>query len=236
MNRNAVLVVVNFGGTKFRRTPMNNEQRTTDNQHQHQTCLRVGITGGIGSGKTTVCRIFESLGIPVYYADDWAKWLINNDKNLKKGIVEILGARAYTPEGAYNRPFVAKIVFENKDKLAALNALVHPAVECHSRDWHDEQAALGMPYTLKEAALMIESGSDQFLDFLIVVTAPEPLRVQRVMQRDGVSVEQVRARMANQIPEIEKVKLADFVVVNDGEQMLIPQVWQIHHSILAKRF
>ncbi|GAB4497814.1 MAG: dephospho-CoA kinase [Saprospiraceae bacterium] len=212
---------------------MDNEQLTTSNQQRN--CLRVGITGGIGSGKTTVCQIFESLGIPVYYADDWAKWLISNDEALKKGIVEIFGNKAYTEAGAYNRPFVAKIVFENKAKLAALNALVHPAVERHSRDWHDKQAAIGVPYTLKEAALMIESGSHQFLDFLIVVTAPEDLRVQRVMQRDGVSAEQVRARMANQMPETEKVKLADFVVVNDGERMLIPQVWQIHHQILEKR-
>jgi dephospho-CoA kinase len=212
---------------------MNNQQPTTDNQRL--TCLRVGITGGIGSGKTTVCQIFESLGVPVYYADDWAKWLINNDEAVKKGITEIFGPEAYTPEGAYNRPFVAKIVFENKEKLAALNALVHPAVERHSRAWHEEKAATGTPYTLKEAALMIESGSHKFLDFLIVVTAPEDLRVQRVVQRDGVSAEQVRARMANQMPEIEKVKLADFVIVNNGEQMLTPQVWHIHRQILGKR-
>ena len=179
--------------------------------------------------------MFESLGIPVYYADDWAKWLINNDETLKKGIVEIFGDEAYTEASEYNRPFVAKIVFENKEKLTALNTLVHPAVERHSRDWHERQAANGAPYTLKEAALMVESGSHQFLDFLIVVTAPEDLRVQRVMQRDGVSAEQVRARMTNQMPEIEKVKLADFVIVNDGDQMLIPQVWQIHRQILEKR-
>lgn len=212
---------------------MNNEQQTTNN-HQ-RTCPRVGITGGIGSGKTTVCQIFEALGIPVYYADHWAKWLINNEDALKKGIVEIFGQEAYTPDGAYNRPFVAKVVFENKQKLAALNALVHPAVEQNSRSWHEEQAALGVPYTLKEAALIIESGSHHFLDFLIVVTAPEALRIQRVVQRDGVTKEQVSARMANQMPEAEKVVLADFVIVNDGTQALIPQVWRIHQTILAKR-
>jgi len=212
---------------------LNNEQRTTNNHPR--ICPRVGITGGIGSGKTTVCQIFGSLGIPVYYADDWAKWLINNEDALKKGIVEIFGAEAYLPDGAYNRPFVAKVVFENKQKLAALNALVHPAVEHHSRSWHEVQAASGVPYTLKEAALIIESGSHQFLDFLIVVTAPEVLRVQRVVQRDGVTKEQVRARMANQLSEAEKVALADFVIVNDGTQALIPQVWQIHRAILTKR-
>jgi len=219
---------------------LNNEQQTTDNEQQttinHQrTCPRIGITGGIGSGKTTVCQIFETLGIPVYYADDWAKWLISNEGDLKKGIVEIFGPEAYTPDGAYNRPFVAKVVFKNKQKLAALNALVHPAVEHHSRSWHEAQAVLGVPYTLKEAALIIESGSHQFLDFLIVVTAPEALRIQRVVQRDGVTEEQVLARMASQMSEVEKLALADFVIVNDGTQALIPQVWRIHRAILAKR-
>lgn len=199
----------------------------------HQlSCLRAGITGGIGSGKTTVCRIFEAIGIPVYYADDWAKWLINNDVELKKGIVKIFGSDAYTPEGEYNRSFVAKIVFENREKLAALNALVHPAVERHSRDWHDKQAAKGAPYTLKEAALLIESGSRQFLDFLIVVTAPEALRIRRVMRRDGLTEEAVRARMRSQITEAEMLKAADFVIVNDGVQMLVPQVWKIHQKLL----
>lgn len=198
-------------------------------------CLRAGITGGIGSGKTTVCRIFEVLGIPVYYADDWAKWLINNDAELKKGIVEIFGMQAYTPEAEYNRSFVAKIVFENKEKLAKLNALVHPAVERHSRDWHDNRAAEGAPYTLKEAALLIESGSRQFVDFLIVVTAPEALRIHRVMQRDDLTEEQVRARMRNQMAEAEMLNEADFVIVNDGVQLLLPQVWKIHRRILSKR-
>lgn len=198
---------------------------------QSHHCLRVGITGGIGSGKTTVCRMYEALGIPVYYADDWAKWLIANDAALKKGIVEIFGPQAYTPEGDYNRPFVAGVVFADKEKLAALNALVHPAVERHSRQWHEEQSASGGAYTLKEAALLIESGGHKFIDYLIVVTAPEALRVQRVVQRDGISEDQVRARMTNQLPEAEKVKLADFVIVNDGVQMLIPQVWRIHRTL-----
>lgn len=196
-----------------------------------ESCLRVGITGGIGSGKTTVCRIFESLGIPVYYADAWAKWLINHDAGVKKGILEIFGAEAYTPEGAYNRPYVARIVFEHKEKLTALNALVHPAVEHHSRQWHALQSRNDVPYTLKEAALMIESGSYQLLDYMIVVTAPESLRIQRVIQRDHVTEAQVRARMTHQISEMEKLKLADFVIVNDGIQLLIPQVWRIHQAL-----
>jgi len=197
-------------------------------------CPRVGITGGIGSGKSTVCRIFESLGIPVYDADAWAKWLIVHDESVKTGILDLFGPEAYLPDGAYNRAFVSRIVFEQKEKLAALNALVHPAVERHSRDWHEQQCRSGARYTLREAALMIESGSHQYLDFLIVVTAPEAMRVQRTMQRDGIPEAQVLARMRNQLPEEEKVKLADFVVVNDGGQLLVPQVWLIHQALLGQ--
>lgn len=194
---------------------------------------RVGITGGIGSGKSTVCRIFhDALRIPVFYADIEAKRLLNSDPDLRKGIVEIFGPQAYAPDGSYDRVLVAKIAFSDPAKLAALNALVHPAVELASREWHDFQNSLGFPYTLKEAALMVESGSHAQLDFLMVVTAPEDLRVQRVMSRDGLREAEVRARIEQQMPESEKVRLADFVLVNDGRQMLLPQVWAAHQRIL----
>lgn len=193
--------------------------------------LRVGITGGIGSGKTTVCRIFESLGVPVYYADDRAKWLIGHDADLKAGIVALLGESAYLPDGNYNRAWVGGIVFQDKAKLAALNALVHPAVERDSQQWHAEQIAKGAPYTLKEAALLVESGGYRFMDALIVVTAPEALRIARVVARDGTSAEAVQARMANQLPESAKLELADYVVKNDGEHLLIPQVQAIHRQL-----
>ena len=121
-------------------------------------CLRVGITGGIGSGKSLVSRIFASLGVPVYDADYWAKWLIVQDTDVKKGITALLGEQAYLPDGTYNRSVVAEIVFQQPDKLKALNALVHPAVEQHSQTWHLQWAESGKPYTLKEAATMVESG------------------------------------------------------------------------------
>ena len=194
---------------------------------------RVGITGGIGSGKSTVCRIFhEALSIPIFYADIWAKKLLNFDPELREGIIGVFGPEAYTPDGEYNRPHVAKIAFSDPAKLAALNALVHPAVEAESLEWHHHQVELGFPYTLKEAALIVESGGHQYLDFLIVVTAPEDLRIQRVIQRDGVTEEQVQARMRGQLPEFDKLKLADFVIVNDGSEMLLPQIWAVHQEIL----
>ncbi len=195
--------------------------------------LRVGITGGIGSGKSTVCQIFQTLDVPVYYADIRAKWLMQYNDDLKKGIIGIFGPSAYAQDGKYDRPWVAQIAFSHPEKLAALNALVHPAVEWDSRAWHEEQAMRGVAYTLKEAALMIESGSQRALDVLIVVTAPEELRMERVMERDSLSAEQVQARMANQLPEAEKVRLADHVIVNDGQHLLLPQVLAIHRQLQA---
>jgi len=187
----------------------------------------------MGSGKTTVCRIFESLGIPVYDADGRAKWLILNDMDLRKGIVAVFGEDAYLPDGTYNRPWIAQIVFTQPEKLAALNALVHPAVELDSRRWHQEMSAHGAPYTLREAALLIESGNHQWLDALIVVTAPEDLRVQRVIQRDQLTETQVRARLSAQMSEEKKVALADFLVINDGLHLLLPQVLAIHQQLSA---
>lgn len=197
--------------------------------------MRIGITGGIGSGKTTICGLFMALGIPVYDADAWAKRLILEDETVRAGIVALLGEDAYLPDGTYNRPYVADIVFKDKSKLAALNALVHPAVEQHSRQWHEARMAEGAPYTLREAALLVESGGYKHLDALIVVTASETLRLERVMARDHQPEAAVRARMAAQLPEADKVALANYVIVNDGTQLLAPQVWKTHRAILVKK-
>jgi dephospho-CoA kinase len=192
--------------------------------------LRVGITGGIGSGKSTVCRIFEALGVPIYDADYWAKWLIENDPTLVAGIVDLLGPEAYV-EGRYQRAWVAARVFADADLLRGLNGLVHPAVEVHSRRWHEAQAEKQVPYTLKEAALMIESGAYKYLDQLIVVSAPESIRVARVMARDGLSETEVRARITRQLPDNQRIIHAQFIIENDGSQALIPQVWAIHQKL-----
>lgn len=191
--------------------------------------LKVGITGGIGSGKTTVCKIFETLGIPVYYADERAKWLMVNDPDLIKDIKVLFGEAAYNSEDHLNRKYISDIVFNNPEKLNQLNSLVHPAVAKDGSAWN--QAQVGVPYTLREAALIYEAGINKHLDYVIVVTAPLELRIQRVMQRDQIPREAVEARIDKQMPEEEKVRLGDFVIVNDGEQALIPQVLAIHQKL-----
>ena len=178
--------------------------------------------------------MLHALGAPVYDADTWAKWLVQHDAAVKQGVTNIFGPEAYNEAGEYQRAWVAGIVFQDAGKLAALNAVVHPAVAHHSKAWHEDWAQRGAAYTVKEAALMIESGSYKHLDFLIVVTAPEVLRIQRVCERDHLTEEQVIARIRKQLPEAEKIKLADFVIHNDAKKMLIPQVWQAHRLILQQ--
>ncbi len=193
--------------------------------------LKAGITGGIGSGKTTVCKVFETLGIPVYYADYHAKQLMVNDPRLVAGIKKLFGPESYFEDGSLNRPYVAGEVFGNDEKLRRLNRLVHPAVAEDSERWHHAQEKV--PYTLKEAALLFESGNFNNLDKVITVFAPEELRIKRVMERDEATEESIRARMAKQMPEEEKIKRADFVVHNDGKHSIVEQVLDIHHKLLA---
>ncbi|NRB48345.1 MAG: dephospho-CoA kinase [Saprospiraceae bacterium] len=194
--------------------------------------LRLGITGGIGSGKTTVCKIFETLDIPIYYADDRAKWLMVKSPSLQTGIIQLFGDKAYAADGSLNRAHIGGIAFKDPAKLQKLNALVHPAVFVDGENWQQEQLALGVPYTLKEAALIYETGSYKMLDKVIVVTAPEEIRIQRVMKRDKLTAEEVKERIARQMPESEKVEKADYVIQNDGQHSLIKQVLQIHQAIL----
>ena len=194
--------------------------------------LKVGITGGIGSGKTTVCRIFDTLGIPIYYADDAAKWLMQHDPDIRAAIIEQFGAAMYLPDGTLQRAALAAAVFGQPDRLQYLESIVHPAVLRHTQAWIDAQPE-NTPYLLKEAAIMIESGAYRHLDRLVLVTAPIETRIARVLQRDGGEEAAVRARIARQMPDEEKRQFADFIVNNDGEQLLIPQVMDIHRRLLA---
>jgi dephospho-CoA kinase len=191
--------------------------------------LKIGITGGIGSGKSTVARMFSLLGIPVYDADTRARQLMNEDALLKEKLMETFGAEIYT-HNELNRTKLASLVFNNEDKLAQLNAIVHPATIKDAADWMLQQDAA---YTLKEAALIFESGSQQGLDYVIGVFAPEPLRIQRVIKRDGSTAEQVKARMRKQLTESIKMKLCDFIITNDEQQLVTPQVLHIHQKLIA---
>lgn len=190
----------------------------------------IGITGGIGSGKTTCCRIFETLSIPVYYADTRAKKLMNSDKILKSQIKELLGKEAYHRNGRLNRGFIASQIFTNKSLLKQMNALVHPAVGRDVIGWAMQQTA---PYVMYEAALLVENGSYKNFTKLLVVTCPEDERIRRVTSRDGTTIKDVKARMKNQLPESDKVAVADYVIVNDGNELLIPQIMDIHEQILT---
>lgn len=194
-----------------------------------QYMLRVGITGGIGSGKTTVARIFEVLGIPVYYADIAAKRLMNDDEDVKNAIIAHFGPGSYK-DGRLNRAYISSIVFNDKDQLEKLNAITHPATIRDANEWMKRQKTA---YTIKEAALIFESGSVEFLDHVIGVYTPLPLRIQRIMQRDGITREEVAQRMSRQLDENIKMKLCDSVLVNDEQQLLIPQVLALHSRLLS---
>jgi dephospho-CoA kinase len=193
--------------------------------------LRVGVTGGIGSGKTTVCRIFEELGIPVYFADERAKALMVNSKPLVKKIKALFGEQAYLPDGSLDRKLIAGLVFHDATLLHKLNAIVHPAVMKDGEKWHNRQ--LKAPYTLKESAILFEIGSQGFYDKTILVFAPNELRLQRTMKRDGLTREAVEARMSKQLDDKKKMQMADYVLINDGEQLLLPQIVALHRQLLA---
>lgn len=193
---------------------------------------KVGITGGIGSGKSIICKVFRTLGIPVFDADSEAKRLMTTDAGLVAAIRSAFGDGAYHDDGTLNRGYLADRVFAHEDQLAILNGLVHPVVIRAGEAWADSQDA---PYTVKEAALLFESGSYRLNDYTILVTAPEAIRTDRVSQRDGITHEQVRARMAKQWPDEEKARLADFIIVNDGKQAIIPQVLELDKLFRTKQ-
>lgn len=195
--------------------------------------IKVGITGGIGSGKSFVSSIFKTMGIPFYDADREAKFLMNHDPDLRRGLIDIFGVEVYQADGSLDRRWLAKQVFGDSDKLNLLNSIVHPIVIRHAERWAEKQIAA---YSLKEAALLIESGSYKSLDCLILVRAPEPLRIERVMQRDNVSRAEVIERINKQMTEEEKQKYVNFTILNDGVSPLLPQILQIHQQILDRQW
>lgn len=191
--------------------------------------LKVGVTGGIGSGKSIVCRIFNLLGVPVYNADLAARSLMENDPQIRSRLIEAFGVETYTSAGKLNRGYLAKAVFDNAGQLKRLNSIVHPAVFRDAEKWFSQQT---FPYAIKEAALIFETGGEKDLDLVITVTAPVKLRLKRVHQRDGISYLEIQDRMKNQLPEIDKVKRSDIIIRNNGRGSLVEQVWRTHQKIL----
>jgi dephospho-CoA kinase len=187
----------------------------------------IGITGGIGSGKTTVCRVFEAMGVPVYYADDRAKAVMVEDGVLMQAVRDAFGDAAYR-DGQLDRQFLAAQVFGSEEKLQMLNSLVHPAVARDFMGWAGERADEGHPFVVKEAAILFESGAYKAVNGTVLVTAPEEVRIGRVMQRDGVSEDEVRQRMVRQWPDERKAVLADHIIINDGKEPVLPQVVRLH--------
>lgn len=193
---------------------------------------KIGITGGIGSGKTTVCKIFETLSIPVYYSDIRAKELMEKDVRLVQLIIKNFGPATYDINKKLNRTYLAEKVFNDTDAIKTLNQLVHPAVGKDFEVWYNNITSKP-PYILKEAALIFESGINKSLSKIIVVDAPEDISIDRVVQRDGISKEMVRARMSKQMETSKKVSLADYIINNDGKQALIPQILALHKKLIS---
>lgn len=192
--------------------------------------LKVGITGGIGSGKSVVCRVFEALGIPVFYADQAGRFLMEHDAVVIQAVKQLFGSDIYRG-GLLDRQRVSAIVFNQPDKLKALNAIVHPAARRYAIQWMDAQA--NAPYAIKEAAIFFESGTNVDMDVMIGVSASQKTRLLRAAKRDKLSQEQILARMANQMDEAEKMKRCDYVIINDEHRAILPQILTIHNELLA---
>lgn len=192
----------------------------------------VGITGGIGSGKSVVCKIFEQLKIPVYEADSAAKLLYDKYPELKQSIKDLVSEEAIDKNGNINRKKLAEIVFNDDEKLAVLNKLVHPLVKWDFENWVDSHK--GYPYVLKEAAILFESGANKQCDQVIAVISPLELRIERIRQRDKKSKAEIEKIIATQLNDEELIKRSDFVIYNDERQMLVPQVLKIHGEIMSK--
>ena len=189
--------------------------------------LKIGITGGIGSGKSTVCAIFQILGIPVFNADIEARKLYD-EPQVKEAIMLAFGDNMY-PQGVFDKKAMADLVFQSADKLKQLNELLHPLVQIQFDTWLQQQES---PYKIKEAALLIEAGSYQQLDELILVTCPMNKRIERVMKRDRVTEDEVLARINKQLSEEDKRTFCQYEIINDDRQLLIPQVLQLHHQLM----
>ncbi len=192
--------------------------------------IKVGLTGGIGVGKTVCSHIFEELGVPIYNSDNEAKRLMVEKEHLKAAIIDVFGEKSYLKNGALNKAHIASIIFEDSHKLSQINQIVHPAVRSDFIEWCFTYKS--EVYVIQESALIFESGSYRLFDKTIIVHASDEIRIDRVMKRDKVSRQSVLDRMAKQMPQEEKIELADYVIVNNGEESLIKQIIDIHIDLI----
>ena len=190
----------------------------------------VGLTGGIGSGKTTILKCFESIGVPVYIADAEAKALMNRSKVIRRKLIDLFGSDAYK-DGTLNRPYLASQIFNDRSVLSKMNAIVHPKVSAHFKRWLKKQNA---DYVIKEAAIIFENNLENQYNYIITVVADEALRIQRVIKRDNSSEEKVKSIIKNQLSDAEKIKKSDFVILNNDLEDAKKQVFKIHKEILKK--
>ncbi len=193
--------------------------------------LKVGVTGGIGSGKSTVCRVFQVLGVPVYYADVRARELSGKHPDIIAGYKTILGEEAYSADGSLNRTFVAAKIFSDERLLKRVNQMVHPVVQHDFISWTKQFDA---PFVIEEAAVLFENGGYHHLDKIILITAPLHIRIQRVVNRDGVTPAMVKRRMERQWSDAQKVPLSDYVIHNDDHVLIMPQVLEVYEAIMQK--
>lgn len=193
---------------------------------------KVGLTGGIGAGKSLIAQMFKVLGVPVYNSDQKAKWLMTNSAEVKQQVKDAFGDIAYLWDGQLNRDYLASVVFNQPEKLNILNSIVHPALWKDSVLWAEQQAP--KPYTLHEAAILFETGGYKNMDFNILIYAPADERIRRTMDRDKIDRQSVIARMDKQMPEEKKMDLVDHIIYNDGTSSLVSQVVELHHLLLEK--
>jgi dephospho-CoA kinase len=190
--------------------------------------LTVGITGGIGSGKSTICKIFRLLNVPVFEADLEAKKLIHSNSVIKAGLIDLFGEAIYTADGTVDRKELAKLIFNDENQLAKVNKLVHPLIRAEFKSWLEKQSA---PYIIHEAAILFESGFYKMMDYTILVSAPENIRIERVSKRDNVTREQVKERIQKQWTDQHKRELATLEIKNDNKELIIPQIIEIDKQI-----
>ena len=193
--------------------------------------FKVGITGGIGSGKTTIVRFFEAKNIPVFIADTEAKILLDTSKYIRKKFISVFGNDIYKPDSTLNRKKLAERIFNNPSLMEFSNAVIHPEVRKRFDNWVKMQ---NCPYIIHEAAILFETGYYKFLDYTILVTAPLEMRIERVMKRDKITRERVEERISNQWTDETKAELADYVLINDNKELLLPILNKLHNSFLNK--